>query len=138
MRNLIIDIVFLLIYMSDLLYMYFHMTHVTPGFFCPAQWPSKTFFEIVKSPYWFDIRHWKSIFVRRKCCHSTKSLILYHFALCTWCYCTTHFRRLYIYIWILNQTVLESDLWADKLSTGFELIPLITWNTNRLALCPAP
>ena len=33
----IIDIVFLLIYMCDLLYMDFHMTHVTSGFFCPAQ-----------------------------------------------------------------------------------------------------
>ena len=33
--------------------MYFYMSNF--WFFCPAHWPSKTFFEIVKSPYWFDI-----------------------------------------------------------------------------------
>ena len=37
-----------------LLCMHIHMSNI--WFFCPAHWPSKTlFFEIVKSPYWFDI-----------------------------------------------------------------------------------
>jgi hypothetical protein len=34
--------------------------------FCPAHWPSKTFLELVKSSYWFDIRQWKSLSVRWK------------------------------------------------------------------------
>ena len=49
---------------------------------------------------------------------------------------------IFMYVWKLNQTVLELDLWADKcfvlLSTGFELTPLIHCSTNHLALCPAP
>jgi hypothetical protein len=36
-----------------LLCMYFHMSNI--WFFCPAHRPSKTFSEIVKSPYWLDI-----------------------------------------------------------------------------------
>jgi hypothetical protein len=38
---------------SFLILSYFHMSNI--WHFCPAHWPSKTFFEIVKSPYWFDI-----------------------------------------------------------------------------------
>ena len=37
--------------------------------------------------------HWKSLSVKRKFCHSTKWLNLYHFVLCTWCF-TNHFRCL--------------------------------------------
>ena len=76
--------IFLLIYMSDInsiMYVFSYDTRST----CPAHWSSKTCFEIVKSPYWFDIRHWKNLLARRKCCHSAKRLILYHFVLCTWC-----------------------------------------------------
>ena len=51
------------------------------------------------------------------------------------------FRRLYIYVWKLNQTVLELDFRAVKFfvlpSTGFELTPLIHCSTIRLALRPA-
>jgi hypothetical protein len=36
-----------------LLCMYFHMSYI--WFFCPTHWSWKTFFEIVMSPYWFDI-----------------------------------------------------------------------------------
>ena len=49
----------------------------------------------------------------RKFCHSTKCLILYHFVLCTWCCFTNHFRRLYVYIYILhlaNKKVGSEDL----------------------------
>jgi hypothetical protein len=46
--------------------------------------------------------------VRRKFCHSTKCLILYHFVLCTWCCFTKHLDvcvynynvHVYIYIYM--------------------------------------
>ena len=38
--------------------------------------------------------------MRRRLCHSTKYLILFHCGLCTRCCFTNHFRRLYIYIYI--------------------------------------
>ena len=79
--------------------MYLNITHVTSilWVFCFAYWPSKSFVELVKSPYWLDGRYWQSLSVRRTFCHSTKCLILYHFVLCTFCL-TNHLRRLYIYI----------------------------------------
>jgi hypothetical protein len=50
--------------------------------------------------------------------------------------------QMYIYVWKLNQAVLELDFWAVKFfvlpSTGFELTPLIHCSTIRLALRPAP
>ena len=95
---IIVIVFFLLIYMWDInsitcMYVFSYDTR-SIWVFCPAHWSSKTFFEIVKSPYWFDIRHWKNLLVRRKFCHSAKRLILYHFVLCTWCCFTNHFRRL--------------------------------------------
>jgi hypothetical protein len=48
--------------------------------------------------------------VERKCCHSTKCLILYHSVLCTWCCFTNHFRRLYTYIYILLFNIFHSAL----------------------------
>ena len=88
-------ILLLLIYICHFNSIIFHVTHNIWAF-CPSHWPSKTFFELVKSSYWFDIRHWKSLSVRRKFCYSTKCLILYHFVMCTWCCFTNHFRRLYM------------------------------------------
>ena len=79
--------------------------------FIDLQWPlfhRKTFsmFNVKQIwwLYWFDIRHWKSLSVRWKFCHSTKCLILYHFALCTWCCITNHFRRIYIYISLVGDS----------------------------------
>ena len=46
-------------------------------------------------------------------CHSTKCLILYHFVLCTWCCFTNHFRRLYIYIYILKSQMNKHCLWRS-------------------------
>jgi hypothetical protein len=38
------------------------------------------------------IRHGQSLSVRRRLCHSTQCLILYHFVLCTWC-CFTNVQE---------------------------------------------
>ena len=54
----------------------------------------------------------------RKFCHSTKCLILYHFVLCTWCCFTNHFRRLYIYIYIIYN--IQIFLYLDVLSGEIE------------------
>jgi hypothetical protein len=54
-------------------------------------------------------------------------------------WCLT-FVGVYIYVWKLNQTVLELDFWAVNYfvlpSTGFEFTPLIHCSTIRLALRP--
>jgi hypothetical protein len=49
---------------------------------------------------------------------------------------------IYIYVWKLNQTVLELDLWAEIFfvlpSMGFELTTWIHCSTNRLAYVQHP
>jgi hypothetical protein len=43
--------------------------------------------------------------VRRICFHSTKCLILYHFVLCIWCYCTNHCRRLWFILLVYYRLI---------------------------------
>ena len=71
-------------------------------------------------------------------------LYLYFNFLCynhLYCICIVYIN-IYIYVWKLNQTVLELDFRAVKFfvlpSTGFEPTPLLHCSTIRLALPRAP
>jgi len=77
-----------------------------------------TFKSTIFYQYWFDIRHWKSCSVRRKFCHSTRCLILYHFVLCTWCCFTNHFRHLYIQCIYANNEIKKKILFTSSFLMG--------------------
>ena len=69
-------------------------------------------FECNCSSYWFDILFNQTLIKslgETNILSFNKLLILYHFVLCTWCCFTNHFRRLYIYIYILPVYIKQTN-----------------------------
>ena len=86
----------------------------------------------VKWPYWFDIRHWKILSVRRKFCHSTKCLILYHFVLCTWSQVGVILLTI-LDVYIYTDISLQVLLYVNKVGPYFN--PHETYHYYQLPVC---